>query len=124
MLLTGFDSMVVRSGDWFLVPNDLRATRHGWTPEPFPVAFHAQPKHPGQAPYGIYVLSSAQVRGQGPDNFKSNAKHRPPFDGEWGVLSWQAEDDRIGWVPAQRIREGSNLLNFFITFEERFKQGV
>ncbi len=115
---------VVRSGDWFLIPDDVRATRLGWTPDPFPVAFHAQARHPGQVPYGIYVSSSARIGGQIPNNFSANVNHRPPFEGPWGVLSWQGDGHGIPWIPAQRIRKGANLLNFVITFEERFKEGV
>ena len=123
-LLTTVFPTVVRSGDWFLLPADVRATRNGWTPDPFPVAFHAQQEHPGQAPYGIYVPPSAQVGGRTPNNFSANASHRPPFGGPWGVLSWQGDADGVPWIPAQRIREGANLLNYLITFEERYKEGV
>lgn len=115
---------VVRQGDWFLIPDDVRAVRHGWTPDPFPVAFQAQPGHPGQVPYGIYVASSAQVCGKTPDNFAADAGNRPPFEGQWGVLSWQGDSNAIRWVPAREIRAGANLLNFVITFETRFKEGV
>ena len=115
---------VVRSGDWFLIPDDARATRRGWTPSPFPVAFHAQPGHPGQVPYGIYVPSAARIGDQVPNNFTPNAGNQPPFEGRWGVLSWQGDAEGIPWIPKQQIREGSNLLNFLITFEERFKEGV
>ena len=123
LIATVFPS-VIRSGDWFLIQDDARATRWGWLPDPFPVAFHAQPGHPGQVPYGIYVLSSARVGGHAPNNFRANANNRPPFEGQWGVLSWQGDTDDTPWVPAQLIREGANLLNFLITFEERFKEGV
>lgn len=115
---------VVRSEDWFLLPNDARAARYGWIPEPFPVALHAQPGHPGQVPYGIYVRSCVRIGNQVPNNFKATASNRPPFEGQWGVLSWQGDADGTPWIPAQRIREGANLLNFVVTFEERFKQGV
>ena len=115
---------VVRLGDWFLIPDDARAMQHGWTPDPFPVAFHAQPGHPGQVPYGIYVSSSVQVSGQTPKNFVAEAKNRPPFEGQWGVLSWQGDSDGTPWVSTQQIRAGANLLNFVITFEKRFKEGV
>ena len=123
LIATVFTS-VVRSGDWFLIPDDARAKRYGWTPDPFPVAFHAQPEHPGQVPYGIYVPSSALIGNQRPNNFRTNASNRPPFEGQWGVLSWQGDNDGTPWVPAQAIREGANLLNFLITFDERFKDGV
>ncbi len=123
LIATVFPS-IVRVGDWFLIPNDSRATRLGWTPDPFSVAFHAQTGHPGQVPYGIYVPSSAQIGGQVPHNFTANASNRPPFEGQWGIFSWQGDDHGIPWVPAQSIRKGANLLNFLITFEERFKEGV
>ena len=115
---------VIRSGDWFLLPNDTRAVRYGWSPVPFPVAFHAQPQHPGQVPYGIYVPSSALCNGHVPGNFSSQAGNRQPFKGEWGVLSWQGDADGRPWFPNVNIREGANLLNFALTFEERFKQGA
>ena len=115
---------VERSGDWFLIGHDGRATRAGWSPDPFPVAFHAQPGHPGQVPYGIYVPSSALVGGKAPDNFSATASNRQPFDGDWGVLSWQGDADGMPWTAKQEIREGANLLNYVITFEQRFRQGV
>ncbi|MYA09949.1 MAG: hypothetical protein F4Z32_00595 [Gemmatimonadetes bacterium] len=115
---------VVRSEDWFLLQNDTRAIRCGWTPDPFPVAFHAQPGHPGQVPYGIYVAAAVRVGGDTPNNFSATAANSPPFSGEWGVLSWQGDEDGLPWFPKQEVRDGANLLNFLITFEERFKQGA
>lgn len=120
LLLTVF-SAVVREGDWFLILDDERGPRFAWSPEPFPVAFHAQPAHPGQAPYGIYVRTDARVNGNVPNNFQATAANRPPFPGEWGVLSWAPEG---AWEPKATIWSGANLLNFAIGFEERFKQGV
>ena len=123
LIATIFPS-VVRLREWFLIPHDARATRYGWTPDPFPVAFHAQPGHPGQVPYGIYVPSSVRIAGRSPSNFSADASNRPPFEGQWGVLSWQGDSDDRPWIPATRICEGANLLNFVITFEEWFKEGV
>lgn len=123
-LIASVFSDVIRSGDWFLIANDTRAVRHGWSPDPFAVAFHAQKEHPGQVPYGIYVPSASLVNGQVPTNFSAKASNRPPFDGEWGVLSWQGDADKRAWFPKTNIREGDNLLNFMLTFGERFKQGA
>lgn len=123
-LLARFRSEIVREGDWFLLQDDQRARSLGWTPDPFPVAFHAQPKHPGQAPYGIYVPSDARVRGQAPNNFQLNTANKPPFPGQWGVLSWTPERPGLPWQPKTAIEEGANLLNFFLTFQERFDEGV
>lgn len=105
-------------GDWFQIPNDLRALAVGWTPQPFPVAFHAQPNHPGQAPYGIYVREDVKVGGSTPQNFNSSAGQKPPFPGVWGVLSWTIEGP---WLPKEPAREGANLLNYALSFEERYR---
>ena len=123
-LLVEFFPNIMRDGDWFLVPDDPRARKIGWTPDPFPVAFHAQPKHPGQAPYGVYITSCAKIGGRTPENFNANAANRPPFPGRWGVLSWTPEKPGLPWVPKTAIHEGANLLNFLCTFEERFREGV
>ena len=120
LLISEFFASARRSGHWFLVPDDTRARRLGWTPDPFPVAFHAQERHPGEAPYGIFVPSSARVNGRPPDNFESTSAYQPPFEGNWGVLSWSCDP----WIPKAQIREGANLLNFLLTFEHRFRQGV
>lgn len=107
------------TGNWFLIPNDARASVHGWSPKPFPVAFHAQPGHPGAVPYGIYVRSDARVGSAPPANFEASASNRPPFPGEWGVLSWSID----GWFAKADVREGSNLLGFVLSFEERYRSG-
>lgn len=122
LLLEVFPDLIYESkGNWFLIPNDLRALAVGWAPQPFPVAFHAQPKHPGQSPYGIYVCSDAQVGGVTPQRFTANAGQIPPFPGSWGVLSWAIDGP---WVPKEPAREGANLLNFALGFEERFRTGA
>jgi hypothetical protein len=122
VLRTAFpDLQYAAEGDWFLIPNDGRAVALGWGPNPFPVAFHAQPNHPGQAPYGIYVVSEARFRGSPPNNFQPTANHRPPFAGSWGVLSWAHEGP---WLPKTPLVEGANLLNFALSFEDRYRAGV
>lgn len=112
---------ILRQGDWFCISDDERARRLGWAPEPFPVSFHAQPGHPGQAAYGIYVASNTMVNGSAPDNFQAAASNVPPFPGSWGVLSWTHLSP---WVARMSVRESTNLLNFVIGFEVRFKEGV
>lgn len=107
-------------GDWFLIPDDHRAAEHGWLPTPFPVAFHAQTDHPGQAPYGIYVPSGVTVRGSTPNNFQASAQNRPAFPGTWGVLSWSVEGP---WIPKGDVRAGANLLSFALSFIERYRTG-
>ncbi len=122
LLLEVFPDLIYEpKGDWFLIPSDLRAPAVGWTPQPFPVAFHAQPNHPGQAPYGIYIRSDARIRGAAPQRFKADADQKPSFPGAWGVLSWTIDGP---WVPKVPAREGANLLNFVLSFEERFRSGA
>jgi hypothetical protein len=112
---------ILRNGDWFCIPDDARARRLGWSPDPFPVAIHAQPGHPGQAPYGIYVASEAMVNRAAPKDFQPTASNVPPFPGSWGVLSWTHASS---WVARRSVRESTNLLDFAIGFQERFSQGV
>lgn len=111
---------VERLGNWFRLPHDKRAVAHGWGPDPFPVAFHAQADHPGNAPYGIYVSPRTFVRGTSPNNFQGQAGNRPPFAGEWGVLSWAVEGP---WLPKVDVRKGANLLTFLLSFDERYRMG-
>ena len=112
---------ILHSRDWFCISDDARARRLGWGPNPFPVAFHAQPGHPGQAAYGIYIPSDATVNGAAPKNFQAVASNVPPFPGRWGVLSWTHESP---WVARTSVHESTNLLNFALGFGVRFKQGV
>lgn len=120
-LLLELNPTIVRSSEWFLVPDDERARRHGWSPEPFPVAFHAQPGHPGQAPYGIYIASNATVGGVTPNPFQAVAKNTPPFPGSWGVLSWTPQS---AWVAHEEVHKSSNLVNFYLGFDARYRAGV
>ena len=120
LLLTVFREIQYdASGDWFLLKDDTRAATFGWAPTPFPVAFQAQKDHPGAPPYGIYVHRAARLRGGAmPTNFQPNAENRPPFAGEWAMLSWSIDGN---WIPKATVRGGANLLAFVLSFEERYK---
>jgi hypothetical protein len=122
LLRTRFpDILYQANGHWFLIPAYPMPAGRVWTPSPMPVAFHAQPGHPGQHPYGIYVPSGVRVDGHPPANFKDTADKRPPFPGSWAVLSWQPDGGQ--WIAKDDIRKGSNLLNYALGFTERFLQG-
>lgn len=110
-----------RSGPWFLIPDYPVPAEWGWTPRPLRVAFHAQPQHPGQQPYGIYAPTDVRVRGNGPGNCAA-ASNRPPFPGEWSVLSWSPQSTE--WRPKADVRAGSNLLTFALSFRDRFAEGT
>lgn len=106
---------------WFHIPAYSIPQALGWTPAAMPIAFHAQPKHPGAAPYGIFVPTRVCVHGQAPNNFNANANKAVPFPGRWGVLSWTVQS--ATWRPKADTRSGSNLLNYALGFIERFQQG-
>jgi len=110
-----------RGEHWFRIPAYPLNGGPRWTPNPLQVAFHAQPNHPGQAPYGIYVPSGVLVGGAKPHNVSDPASKKPPFPGRWAVLSWTADGSR--WRPMPVVARGSNLLNFALGFGERFSQG-
>ncbi len=107
-------------GHWFLIPEyPEMPDEPKWTPQPMPVAFYPRQGYPAQKPYGMFVPADILVDGDEPDNFKPNPNKQPPFDGEWGQLSWQPKE----WNPAANVAEGANLLSFALTFKERFREG-
>ena len=116
------DIVYSEDGHWFMIPDYPAAEALGWTPRPLPVAFHAQPGHPGQAPYGIWVPSGIRVAGSPPSNIQDPASRQPPFPGSWALLSWTSDGDQ--WRPRANIAAGSNLVNYAIGFRDRFLQGV
>jgi len=117
LLKSYFSDIVYTSDDhWFLIPEYKVDCGIGWKPCPFPVSFQA-PKELGQAPYGIYIPSGIKCNNKTPDRFTDPAKKQPPFDGVWALLSWSPKDN---WFPNIEITKGSNLLNFAISFIERF----
>lgn len=114
------DIVYLEDGDWFLIPEYPLSGTTEWTPAPLSVAFHAQPGHPGQAPYGIWVPSGVRVRGEAPNNIQDPANKQPPFPGRWALLSWTVNGK---WQPKANPREGANLLDYALGFKERFNQG-
>ncbi len=108
------DIEYVEDGYWLLIPEYPLSGTIQWTPAPLPVAFHAQPGHPGQAPSGV------RVAGQVPDNIQDPANKQPPFAGRWALLSWTVNGE---WQPKPNPREGANLLDYALGFKERFNQG-
>lgn len=110
-----------QNGHWFMIPEYPLNGGPSWMPRPLAVAFHAQPGHPGQAPYGIWVPAGVRVQGQAPNNIQDPANQQPPFSGRWALLSWTVEDNQ--WRPKAEVAKGSNLLNYALGFQQRFEQG-
>lgn len=121
-LLQGrFGKAVSREAGWFLMPT-YPVPAGGWNRTETPVSFRAQVGYPGTPPYGIFVPSGIRFNGALPQNYQEPVGERPPFPGEWGLFSWSPEDGQ--WQPGPTPREGSNLLNFALSFANRFRQGA
>ena len=104
---------------WVRIPG--HKTGPGWSSETTDVAFQIQETHPSTAPYGIYVRAGIKFNGQTPDNYTEPAHHQPPFGGQWGMFSWQPDDN--AWNPKADITKGANLLNWVLGFGDRFRGG-
>jgi hypothetical protein len=107
-------------GRWILLPD--YALPAGWNRPATDVAFQIQEVHPGTPPYGIYVPSGIRYNGALPQSYTEPASTRPPFAGDWGVFSWQADDG--AWRPTDDVVSGANLLNWALGFQSRFTQGA
>jgi len=117
-LLRGqYPDLVVRDR-WIWLPSYRLV--EGWEPLETPVAFFVREGYPGISPYGIYVPTGITFNGKTPDNYKEPAKPPPPFDGAWGVFSWEASS----WNPSADPRRGHNLVNWVAGFIDRFKEGI
>ena len=58
-------------------------------------------------------------KGEKPDNYTEPAGSQPPFDGTWGIFSWEAAD----WRGTADPRTGHNLLNWVLGITKRFEEG-
>lgn len=120
-LLRQYYSALEISSDkcWGMIRDYQLPTGMDWNKNAIGLCFQFPPGYPGATPYGIYAPSDILFKEKKPDNFEPNAQNKPPFEGEWGLFSWSPE----GWNPGADILKGSNMLNFVLTFSERFKQG-
>lgn len=112
------DVEYVEAGHWVRVGK--YPLPKGWNRQETDVVFQIQRGHPGQAPYGIYLPVGLQFGTTKLTNYAEPAPAQPPFSGRWGIFSWTPED----WKPAADPTKGSNLLNWVISFAERFREGA
>lgn len=108
----------VSNGQWIRIRKYPLPT--GWNRDHIDVAFQIPTAYPGTKPYGIYVPAGLKYKGNPPKNYVEPAKTKPPFEGAWGVLSWQPKD----WNPKADVTAGSNLWAWARSFYERFKEGA
>jgi len=112
--------MVSENHDWVMLP--VKNLQDGWSLSRNIVAFEIPVGYPGTPPYGIYVPSDITFNGSKPANFKDNINKIPPFEGSWGLISWQPEPSE--WKPNAKITAGSNLFHWVQSIKTRFDLGV
>ena len=106
-------------GDWVRI--HPVPTAAGWSQPEISVAFQIPQGYPGTPPYGFYVPRGLNYGGAQPQSYQDLAGTQPPFEGEWGMFSW-AHDS--GWRATGDVVGGSNLLNWTMSFADRFREGA
>jgi hypothetical protein len=110
-----------KDSGWFCISR-YTVQYGGWEQTEVSVCFQVPPGHPGEAPYAFWV--SPLLRLVGTDAGPSNNYQEPsttPFPGIWGRFSWAHDSS---WKPGASPTAGSNLLNFVLSFRDRFREGV
>jgi len=105
---------------WICIPGYKLPEGIGWNKETISVCIEVKTGFPGVAPYGIYVPSDLRFNKLEPKDWQANANNRPSFPGAWGMLSWTPVEP---WQPGSDVTTGSNLLNFVLSFKDRFLAG-
>ena len=113
------DIEYVKDGRWVLIQNYMYG--QGCIPESGPVVFQ-MPDSPTKPPYAFFVPAGIRINGKVPTNYQEPAQQNVPFPGNWGVFSWAPADGH--WRPGATVISGSNMLNWAIGFNYRFKQGA
>lgn len=104
---------------WILLPNFKLPEGLSWNKTIMDICIEIRPGYPGTPPYGIYVPSDLRFDGKEPQSWQLKASNHPSFSGSWGMISWSP----IQWMPGSDVIRGSNLLNFILSFSDRFKEG-
>lgn len=74
--------------------------------------------YPETPPDNFWVPPGLRLENDGqPDAFNPN--HRTHEGEEWDRFSWHEDD---GWAPSKDVKDGSNLLTFMRTVEERLEE--
>lgn len=106
-------------GRWIRIPSF--PLPGGWNRTSTDVSFQIPVGYPGTPPYGIYTPVGLLFNGAPPGEYREPAPTQPPFEGTWGIFSWQPDTGQ--WRPAANLTAGSNLLNWTVGFGDRFRQG-
>lgn len=82
------------------------------------VLFDIPPGYPQTAPDNFWVPDGLELNSGGqPDRYSS--ENRTHEDKKWGRFSWHEED---GWAPSDDIEDGSNLLTFMGSVQDRLAE--
>ena len=114
------DLLIDEGARWILIPNYGLPTGMCWNKNSMDICIEIRPGYPGTHPYGIYVPSDLRYDGKELLSWQRLANNKPSFPGEWAMISWSPEGQ---WIPGSEIVKGSNLLNFVLSFTDRFKEG-
>lgn len=116
-----FPEIETAEGNWFRIQNYPLPQGMSWNKTVIEICFQAPVGYPCTPPYGIYVPSDLRINDQVPESFQPSVNNKPPFDGSWGMFSWTPEEGN--WNPSADASRGSSLLDFVLTFDQRFKSG-
>lgn len=108
-----------RKGHWFHIPS--YSLPEGWNRKKIEIAFQIKKGYPATHPYAFFVPTGLRFKSQKPKNYKEQANNQPPFEGQWGQISWTISSP---WKPTTDVTSGSNLLNWILSFKKRFKEGA
>ena len=109
-----------KKGQWVLIEDYQVPADLPWNRQLTKVCFKIPDGYPGTPPYGFCVPIGILYDGHIPASYKEPADDKPLFQGEWGFFSWVTQDN---WHPTANLVSGSNLLNFVMSFRNRFKVG-
>ncbi len=102
---------------WVLLPD--YPLPPDWSLSKIDLAFFLKPPYPANSPYGIYTPAGLTFKAKPPANYKA-ASPPPPFEGQWAVFSWQAEQ----WRPGANAADGHNMLTWAQGIGRRFVEGI
>lgn len=105
---------------WVLLPGYRLPEGMEWNKEVMDICIEIKAGFPGVAPYGIYVPADLRYGNEEPKSWHASPGNKPSFSGNWGFLSWSPEQE---WKAGADVISGSNLLNFVLSFSDRFKSG-
>ncbi|ALA59343.1 multiubiquitin domain-containing protein [Nitrospira moscoviensis] len=112
------DLQYVPEGHWVRIPRYVTSKDIWMFTEP-EVCFQIPAGLPGQNPYAFYVRPHMLLTGGGIPGSYTFPADSTPFGTGWGRFSWQLEP----WQPHADVAKGSNMVNFVLSFADRFRQG-